>query len=168
MVARHLEVLPLEQRKREAELIEASGSARVRSAAQTGAAGFWHIAAAALQEDCLAGALALAEYPAITASQRLLSDWTAEALLGLEQALNGLALLVAPRRAIPRQRHLHWSVPDCLPALVSALRVVVTFVVIEFLWMLTAWPNGADALVFGTISVLLFSPRGDHVAARRR
>jgi uncharacterized membrane protein YccC len=165
MVARHLEVLPLEQRKREAELIEAAVPHSVTSAAQTGAAGFWHVASATLQEDCLAGALALAEYPAVTASQRLLSDWTAEALLGLEQALNGLALLVARRRAIPRRTHLHWTVPDRLPALVSALRVFVTFVVIEFLWMLTAWPNGADALVFGTISVLLFSPRGDHVAA---
>ena len=165
MVARHLEVLPLEQRKREAELIEAAIPPGVTSVAQTGAPQFWQIAAATLREDCLAGALALAEYPAVTASQRLLSDWTAEALLGLEQALNGLTLLVAPRRTIPRQRHLNWSVTDCLPALVSALRVVVTFVVIEFLWMLTAWPNGADALVFGTISVLLFSPRGDHVAA---
>jgi uncharacterized membrane protein YccC len=159
-VARHLEVMPEEQQKHEAELIRAVIPQRMALAVQPSAAHFWHTDPAALRQDCLTGAAALAAFPAATASQRLLADWTAEALLGQEHVLNGLTLLVAPLQAVPRRGHSGWHIPDCLPALVSALRVFVTFVVIAFLWVLTAWPNGMQAVVFGTIAVLLFSPRG--------
>jgi hypothetical protein len=68
-------------------------------------------------------------------SQRLLSDWTAEALLGLEQILSGIALLDVPRQPRPSSGQSH-------------LRVFVTLSVLELFWMFTArlygcriWPN---------------------------
>ena len=165
MVARHLEVLPPEQGKREAALIRERIPQGVFLAAQTNATKIWRVDPITLRNTCLAGAEALVAFPADTASQRLLSDWTAEALLGLEHALNGLALLEVPRQSRPSPGRLHVRMPDLLPCFISALRVFVTFAAIEFLWVLTAWPGGTQALVFGTISVLLFSPRGDQVAA---
>ena len=163
MVARHLEVLPLEQGKREAALIRDRIPQGIFLAVQASAPRIWRTDPGALQKTCLLGAEALVTCPAETASQRLLSDWTAEALLGLEHAANGLALLEAPRQLSPSPGRMHLQIPDLLPCFVSALRVFVTFSAIEFLWVLTAWPGGSEALVFGTISVLLYSPRGDQV-----
>jgi hypothetical protein len=85
----------------------------------------------ALRMTCLAAAEALVAFPADTASQRLLSDWTAEAFLGLEYALNGQALLEVPRQSSPSPGRLHLRLPDLLPCFVSALRVFVTFAAIE-------------------------------------
>ena len=163
MVARHLQLLPLEQGKREAALIRDRIPQGVFLAAQANAEKIWRTAPVALQKTYLAGAEALVTWPPDTATQRLLSDWTVEALLGLEHAANGLALLEAPRQSSPRLGRWHLRIPDLLPCFISALRVFVTFAAIEFLWVLTAWPGGTEALVFGTMSVLLYSPRGDQV-----
>ena len=130
-------------------------------AVQPGAAGLWHADPAGLQRCCLVGARALLKGRADTASQRLMRDWTAEALLGLEQALNGIALLEAPRQPRPSPGWVHLRVPDLLPCFVSCLRVFVTLAALELIWVLTDWPYGGQALVFGAISVLLFSPQGD-------
>jgi uncharacterized membrane protein YccC len=161
MVARHLEVLPPEQGKGEAALIRATMPSELLWAAQPDVAGLWRGDPTGLQRSCLVGAKALLKGKADTVSQRLLSDWTAEALLGLEQALNGIALLDVPRQSRPSPGRLHLRVPDLLPCFVSGLRVFVTLGALELLWMATAWPSGGQALVFGAISVLLFSPRGD-------
>ena len=163
MVARHLEVLPPEQGRREAKLIGEAIPQEIFAAAHPSRAAMWSADPMRLRRPCLMGAKRLLMGRADTASQRLLSDWTAEALLGLEQALNGLALLAVPRQSRPSPGRLHLRVPDLLPCFVSALRVFVTVAAIELLWALTAWPDGAQAIVFGSISVLLFSPRGDQV-----
>ena len=51
--------------------------------------------------------------------------------------------------------------PDWLPALVNAARAFVTIAAVELFWVVTAWPSGAQAIVFAAIVVLLLSPRGD-------
>ena len=79
------------------------------------------------------GAKALLKGTADTVSQRLLWDWSAEALLGLEQAVSGIALLDVPRQPRPSPGRQHLRVPDLLPCFVSGLRVFVTFVAIELL-----------------------------------
>jgi uncharacterized membrane protein YccC len=48
-----------------------------------------------------------------------------------------------------------------LPALVNALRAFVTIGAVELFWVLTAWPNGAQAIVFAAIAVIVFSPKAD-------
>jgi uncharacterized membrane protein YccC len=99
--------------------------------------------------------------PARTPSLRLLADRTAEALIGIRRALDGLLLLVDPARNIPVPRSAGFSVPDLLPALVNAVRVFVTIVAAELFWIATAWPNGAQAITYAAIAVILFSPRAD-------
>ena len=101
--------------------------------------------------------------PANTPSLRLLADELAEVLAGMSDALNGLALLVAdPARPVPRRRDLfRLRVPDLLPALVNAGRAFVTIGAVALFWIITAWPNGAGAITFASITVILFAPRAD-------
>ncbi len=51
--------------------------------------------------------------------------------------------------------------PDLLPALLNGLRAFLIILGIAAFWIITAWPSGPSALVFGGIVVLLLSPRGD-------
>jgi uncharacterized membrane protein YccC len=82
-------------------------------------------------------------------------------LIGVRRALDGLILLVDPARSVPRSRSVWLSVPDLLPAFVNAARIFVTVGAVELFWIATAWPSGAQALVFAAIGVILFSPRAN-------
>jgi uncharacterized membrane protein YccC len=57
-------------------------------------------------------------------------------------------------------------VPDWLPALVNAGRAFATIGAVELFWIMTAWPNGAGAITWAAISVILFAPRADEAYAR--
>jgi uncharacterized membrane protein YccC len=102
-----------------------------------------------------------------TPSLRLLADQTAEVAGGISHALNGLALLVAdPARAVSRSRgHRAPRIADWLPALVNAARAFVVIGAAELFWIVTAWPNGAGAITFAAIGVILFAPRADQAYA---
>jgi uncharacterized membrane protein YccC len=105
--------------------------------------------------------------PAATPSPRLLADQTARVLAGLSDVLGGLALLAdgrAPR--VNRDRRVSHHVPDWLPALVNALRAFVTIGAVELFWIITQWPNGALAITWAAIVVILFSPRADAAYAQ--
>ena len=52
-------------------------------------------------------------------------------------------------------------VPDWLPALVNAARSFVVITVAAMFWIVTAWPSGAVAMLFTSITVILLAPRGD-------
>jgi uncharacterized membrane protein YccC len=107
----------------------------------------------------------LVALPADTPSLRLLADKTAEAFMGMAQALNGLALLV---RDPARPVHLgmvRLRVPDLLPALINGGRAFVTIGAVALFWIVTAWPNGAGAIVWAAVSVILLSPRADQAYA---
>jgi uncharacterized membrane protein YccC len=114
---------------------------------------------------CAAAVRALAALPSRTPSLRLLADQTARALIGIRRALDGVALLADPGQRIPVTRPARFQVPDWLPALVSAGRIFVTIAALELLWVVTEWPNGAGAITFAAIVILLFSPRADEAYA---
>src|SRR5581483_9568311 len=87
---------------------------------------------------------------------------TARLLAGLSDVLDGLALLVAdPVRHQGHHRRVRFYVPDLLPALVNAGRAFVTIGAVEVFWIITAWPNGAWAITFTAISVIIFAAKGD-------
>jgi uncharacterized membrane protein YccC len=56
-------------------------------------------------------------------------------------------------------------VPDWLPAVVNALRAFLTISAVELFWILTAWPNGAQAITFAAIGAILFAQRADQAYA---
>jgi len=111
---------------------------------------------------CEAAVQALVEMPAATPSLRQLADQTANVLGGFAALLNGLALLVAdPARPRSRLRVATLHVSDWLPAFVNGGRAFVTIGAVEVFWIITQWPNGASAIVFAAVTVILLSPRAD-------
>jgi len=77
-----------------------------------------------------------------------------------------LALLVVDSaRPVPRRRGVLPCVPDWLPALFNAGRAFVAVGAVELFWILTAWPNGARAITFAAIGVILLAPRADQAYA---
>ena len=115
---------------------------------------------------CETSARSLIAVPASTPSLRLLADQTAKVMAGISDALSGLALLVgAPTSPVARGRGYRLRVPDWLPSLVNAGRAFVAIIIIELFWIMTEWPNGAFAITFTAIGVLLFAPRADQAYA---
>jgi uncharacterized membrane protein YccC len=108
-------------------------------------------------------AIALVGQKTSTPSPRLIVDHSAEVLVGISHVLDGLALLAddpaRPLRA--RGGMVRLRVPDWLPALVNAGRAFVTIGAVALFWIVTAWPNGATAMIFVTIGVVLLATRGD-------
>ena len=113
---------------------------------------------------CDAAVRRLVALPARTPSLRLLADQTAEVLGGISRALNGLALLVddPARPDFSRTRgSRRLRMPDLLPPLVNAGRVFVVIGAAELFWIVTAWPDGANAITFAAIISILLAPRAD-------
>src|SRR5260370_7428175 len=103
--------------------------------------------------------------PAGTPSLRLLTDQTARVLTGLMHGLDALALLTG--KADPRDagRRAGLRVADWGPAFVKAGRALVAISAAEICWIVTAWPNGAFAITFTAIVVILLAPRADQAYA---
>ena len=160
-VAAHLSRLPDDTARLEAETILKSLPAPLRSAAEPGAPIRWMADPVGLRGFCGDGRRKLLVLPASSPSQRLLADQTASMLTGIGRALDGLALLVDAGRPLRDGRRFRLSVPDWLPGLVNAGRAFVTIGAIELFWVVTTWPNGASAIVFSAVVVLLLSPKGD-------
>jgi uncharacterized membrane protein YccC len=160
-----LELLPEEQARREAEAIRRRLPASLAEAPAPGGSTSWAAAPSRLCSDSRRGARSLIALPADTPSLRLMADATAEALLGLSRAFDGLVLLVEPERFAPLRHRARSHVPDRLPALITAARVFIAMVATELFWVATAWPSGGLALVFVAIGTILMSPRGDQAYA---
>ena len=160
-VAAHLSRLPDDTARLEAETILKSLPTPLRSAAELGAPIRWMADPVGLRGFCGDRRRKLLVLPVSSPSQRLLADQTAKLLAGIGRALDGLALLVDAGRPLRHGRRFRLSVPDWLPGLVNAGRAFVTIGAIELFWVVTTWPNGASAIVFSAVVVLLLSPKGD-------
>ena len=105
----------------------------------------------------------LIAFRAETPSLRLLADKAADALMGVSNELNGVALLVAdPARPVPRRRGVfHFRLSDWLPALISAGRAFVTIGAVTLFWIVTVWPSGAVVMIWAATAVILFAPQAE-------
>jgi uncharacterized membrane protein YccC len=165
-VAIHLMRLPHEEARREVDVVLRMLPEVLRAAPMQGEPARWLADPTRLRRICERAVRALIALPAGMPSLRLLADHTAEVLAGMSRALNGLALLVDdPARSVPRRRGLRLRVPDWLPSLVNAGRAFVTICAVELFWIVTEWPNGATAITFAAIGVILFAPRADQAYA---
>jgi uncharacterized membrane protein YccC len=165
MVAVHLERLPSNQGRREADIVVGNMPQELRSVPTEGQAKSWAIDPSGARRACAAAARALTALPSPTPSLRLLADQTARALIGIRRALDGMLLLADPARSIPVSGSTRLHVPDLLPSLLDGARVFVTIGAVELFWIVTEWPNGPQALVFATIGVILFAQRADQAYA---
>jgi uncharacterized membrane protein YccC len=161
-VATHLSRLSEAARRQGADIILRSLPAELRSTSEAGSPVLWIADPLALHRACEEAVRTLITLPADTPSLRLIADETAKVLAGMLQVLDGLALLVdAPDQPSPGARGFRLSEPDWLPALINAARAFLAISAVELFWVATAWPNGASALVFVAVLLLLLSPKGD-------
>jgi uncharacterized membrane protein YccC len=166
VIARHLEMRSPETVGRDAAAVWRTLPPALRTAPVDGNAEAWTARPTALGRSCEAAALSLNALPAATPSLPLIADSAAEALRGIAQALDGLALLADdPARRPARHRLAGLRVGDWLPAFVNAGRAFVTIAAVALFWIVTAWPGGASAITFAAIGVLLFAPQADRAYA---
>jgi uncharacterized membrane protein YccC len=157
--------LPDDEARQEADAVLQNLPQELRSAEQ-GVPPDWITNPVRPRRACETSARSLIAVPATTPSLRLLADQTAKVMAGISDALSGLALLVgAPTSPVARGRGYRLRVPDWLPSLVNAGRAFVAIIIIELFWIMTEWPNGAFAITFTAIGVLLFAPRADQAYA---
>jgi uncharacterized membrane protein YccC len=165
-VAVRLAGLPGDKARQEADAVLRSLPEELRSAPAPDAPKRWLADPIGLRRICDATVRRLLALPAGTPSLQLLADQTAGVLIGISDALDGLAVLIASpsRRAIPR-RAFAFRVPDWLPALVNAGRAFIVIGAVELFWIVTQWPNGAFAITFAAIGVTLLAPRAEQAYA---
>jgi uncharacterized membrane protein YccC len=158
----HLSHLAPGSAHRQTEAILSALPAGVRQVLASGAATRWLAAPDDLRNKCEAAMLTLLARPADTPSMRLITDQTAKLLAGILRVLDGLALIVdAPGRPAYAEGRFHLSAPDRLPAILNAVRAFLVISSLMLFWVLTSWPSGFFAVVFGSIAVLLLTPRVD-------
>jgi hypothetical protein len=153
--------LPDDTARQEADAVLNSVPLELPCALSQGDTTPWVVDPSRMRRLCDAVVRRLVTMPAGTRSVRLIADQTA----GLSDVLDGLALLVAdPARSQGDRRRARPHVPDWLPALVNAGRTFVSIGAVEVFWIATAWPNGASAITFAAISVIIFAPKADVAA----
>jgi uncharacterized membrane protein YccC len=161
-VAAHLSRLPETARRQGADVILRSLPSELRSTPEPGMPALLIADPLGLRRVCAEAGRTLIALRTDMPSLRLLADETAKVLAGMLHMLDGLALLVdAPHHPSPAARGFRLSEPDWLPALVNAARAFLAISAVELFWVATAWPNGASAIVFVAVLLLLLSPKGD-------
>jgi len=158
--------LPKDVARQESDAILRSIPAELRSAAQADQATPWIEDPSGKRAECEAAVRALRALPPGSPSLRLLAAHAANLLAGFAAVLDGLALLVADPVRIRSPRRMTLHVPDWLPALVNGGRAFVAIGAIEVFWIVTEWPNGALAITFTAIAVILLAPRADAAYAQ--
>ena len=96
-VANHLGQLPEEQRRLQTEVVRPNLPLELSSAPDEVNSAIWATEPSRLNGICMGAVRDLIALPAQTPSLRLLADRTAEALLGISRALNGLAFLAGDK-----------------------------------------------------------------------
>jgi uncharacterized membrane protein YccC len=161
-VATHLAHLPENLERERAEALLQSIPVELRFPQTPGSLDRWMADPMALRRVCEEAVQTLIALPADTPSLRLLADEAAKVPAGMLQVLDGIALLVdAPNQRSPAARGFRLNAPDWLIGIVNAIRAFAAIGAVEFFWVVTGWPNGASAIVFVSIVVLLLSPKGD-------
>ena len=162
----HLGRLRDSQARGEADAVLQLFPNALRSAPLLGEPTRWVEHPASLGVACGEAVRELRALPTDAPSLRLLADQAADILGATSQALLTLGLLVNdPARPNPPRGNVRLRVPDWLPALLNAARAFFTICLVALFWIITAWPNGAGALTFASIVVILLSPRADQAYA---
>ena len=165
-VAVHLRTLSADRARQDADAVLGAIPGELRFAPEQGDPARWAADPAGLRRICEAAVRRLIALPTGVPSRRLLADQSAEVLAGISHSLNGLALLVDDTaRPVPWGSRARLRVPDWLPALVNAGRAFVVIGAVELFWIVTEWPNGAQAITFAAIAVILLAPRADQAYA---
>jgi uncharacterized membrane protein YccC len=158
-VANHLELFP--QAAGDAALVRDCLAPVLRDPAEIADPSVWQDDPIAMRAAILKSVRSLVRLQARTPRMRMLCDRTAEGLLALSRAINGVLILDHPWMTQTQGRVARLRVPDILPALTNGVRAFLTIGAAELLWIGTAWPSGASFIIFATIAITLFAPQED-------
>ena len=114
-----------------------------------------------IRESCDAGGRRLAQMPTPDLSSRVLREELQRVLDAFRTVANGLLLLNTPGLQWSARGSLRVSVPDPLPGIRDALRIIIALTAVELFWVATGWPQGPTMLVFTAIAVILFARQAD-------
>jgi uncharacterized membrane protein YccC len=159
--------LPADEARRQAAIVLRTIPDELSSPPRPGEPTPWLSDPIGMRRLCVAAARKLIAMPAQTPSLRLVADEAVRVLTGLSRVLDALALLIAehsPSRV--HRRRIRLYVPDWLPAFVNGGRAFVAIGAVAVFWIVSEWPNGAGAITWTAIGVLLFAPRADEAYAR--
>ena len=137
------------------------------SAAEQNDTAQWTAQRIQLRRSCRVGIRQLIVLQATTPRRRVLADLTALVLDGMSEAFSGLMLATAGARVGPARpvRRVHVRIADWLLPLTNAARTFVVISATEVFWIVSAWPNGAAAVTWTAIAVILFASRADQAYA---
>ena len=158
--------LPSEQARADGAAIVRCLPAELQNQGQPVDAAVWAAQPIRLFRKIDAAVRVLMAFPATTPAQRLIADQTAQALAGILDALNGVALLARdPARPVPGGGVARLRLPDWLPAAVNGGRACLTIGAVAAFWIVTAWPNGAGAMTWAAVISIVFAVRADQAYA---
>jgi Fusaric acid resistance protein family len=153
--------LPDRVAREEADALLRNIPQQLRSVPGPGEPSPWMVDPLGMRRLCSEGARKLIAMPVGTPSLRLFADQSARVLVGLIHALDALALLTGKPDRPGARRRVRLHVADWWPAFVNAGRTFVAIGAMELFWIVTAWPNGAFAIAFTAITVILLAPLAD-------
>ncbi|HUK10648.1 MAG TPA: FUSC family protein [Stellaceae bacterium] len=154
--------MPEDQAKEEAALVLQHIPMELHPRPEDGTRNRWMVAPIGLRRACDAAVRRLMALPAETPSLRHIAIETAEVLSSISYTLEGMALLVDdPARPGRRSRRVRLRVPDWLPSAINGLRAILAIAAASLFWIVTAWPNGALALVWVSVVTIIFAPRAE-------
>ena len=166
IMATHLMRIPDDQAHAEVDAVLRRFPKALRAAPLLGEPARWMEHPIRLHRACGEAIRALRALPTRTPSLRLMADQAVEVLAGVSHALIVLGLLVDdPARPPLLRGGIRLRVPDLLPPCINAIRAFVTIAVVELIWIVTAWPNGAEVIAFATIGVIFFAAKAEQAYA---
>ncbi len=155
--------LPPDRAAREAGAVLEELPVQFRAASEQATAARWISDPDSERAACEAIYQRLRQCGADTPSLRLLADQTAAIVANLSRVLDALVLLVSrsPHAVQSARGVRRLRIPDWLPPVVNGGRAFVVILAVAAFWVITQWPNGALAITFAAIGVILFAPRAD-------
>ncbi|MBV8324320.1 MAG: FUSC family protein [Hyphomicrobiales bacterium] len=94
-------------------------------------------------------------------SSELLIECEARVLRSLAVVADALVVMSGAGGAPPVRITSRLRVPDQLPALVNALRVMLALFAAELIWIASPWPSGTFMIIFTAVTVLMATRQAD-------
>jgi uncharacterized membrane protein YccC len=115
---------------------------------------------AAIRELCATGS-GLTEKLTPDISSRVLVNGLVQILRALDTVANGLLVVSTSSTKRSSRGSAAVHVPDPLPGMLDALRVVLAVGAAELFWVATAWPHAPTMIIFTAVGVTVFGRQGD-------
>jgi uncharacterized membrane protein YccC len=152
-IANHLGAMPAQRRT---ELVPA-----LQPAISPVADRVWLDDPEAIRELCVTGSRRIETKTVPDISTRVLFNGLVQALRAFETVANGLLVVTTPSAKRSNESGARVHVPDPLPGMLDALRVVLAIGAAELFWVATAWPHAPTMIIFTAVGVILFGRQGD-------